>query len=259
MISLSNLIKAEFTKSDQDKIIIHNRTLTLIKTMDEREKQPADLSTYNQEAEKIIEDAKRMAEELLNNAKQEYENQLAAIDELRQNWENEKLQLMEEAKDLGYKAGFEAGKQQGHDEYQEQLVFAKELIEKARIEASEYIEASERTILQLAIQVAEQIIVSKLDENEEAFLNIVKKVLQEAKEHYHLYLYIHPSKYDLIIIHKDELVRMMNREKNLLIYPDDQLAENACILESSFGRIDASIDSQLAVLKEKLLNLLEEE
>ena len=43
------------------------------------------------------------------------------------------------------------------------------------------------------------------------------------------------------------------------IFPDDDLKETDCIIESTFGRIDASVDSQLHELKLKLLQILEGE
>lgn len=259
MISLSNLIKAEFAKSDHDKKVIRNRSLSFVQTTEVPKTHQEDLSTFYQKAEKILDDARKTANGIIAEAHQEYENQVMVISEQKQNWESEKLQLMEEARTSGYNDGLLIGKQEGFEEYSQQIYFAKDIVEKASHEASEYIDASERTILQLSIQIAEQIIAHTLDENEEIYLNIVKKVLKETKEHHHLHLYVHPLKYEFVLEHKDELLGMMNREKNLLISPDEELAENACILESSFGRIDASIDSQLAVLKEKLLNLLEEE
>ena len=41
-------------------------------------------------------------------------------------------------------------------------------------------------------------------------------------------------------------------ETEMYIYPDNDLAENACIIDTDGERIDASVDSQLHELKTKL-------
>ena len=45
---------------------------------------------------------------------------------------------------------------------------------------------------------------------------------------------------------------------NATMYPNGELDEHACYIESENGRIDASIDSQLQEIKRKLMDILEE-
>jgi len=40
------------------------------------------------------------------------------------------------------------------------------------------------------------------------------------------------------------------------IYPDDDLEEFSCYIESEHGRIDASVSSQLVELKKNMMELL---
>lgn len=259
MILLSNLIKAKYTNEDSSKKTIQYRTLTLLHSFDHKTQETPDMLEIHHQADEIIAKAKRDAETMLLKAKEESQKQLLKIEEAKQLWEIEKEQLIEETKKTGYEAGIQAGKQDGYLQYSEQLNLAKEIVMKAKNEANEYIEASEKTVLQLALKVAEQILKTKLEETPEQFLSLIKHVLKDAKEYHQIQLFVHPSKYELVSRNKDELLAMCNREKNMLIYPDDELSETSCVLESSFGRIDASIDSQLSELKSKLLDLLEEE
>jgi flagellar assembly protein FliH len=49
------------------------------------------------------------------------------------------------------------------------------------------------------------------------------------------------------------------KDTELYIFPDDELEESSCIIESENGRMDASVDSQLQEIKVKLTELLEGE
>ena len=49
------------------------------------------------------------------------------------------------------------------------------------------------------------------------------------------------------------------KDIDFYIYPDDELEETSCIIESENGRIDASVDSQLEEIKIKLFEMLESE
>lgn len=55
------------------------------------------------------------------------------------------------------------------------------------------------------------------------------------------------------------MIALFPKELDFYIYPDEELSEMDCIIESANGRIDASIDSQLEEIKNKLIELLESE
>jgi flagellar assembly protein FliH len=68
---------------------------------------------------------------------------------------------------------------------------------------------------------------------------------------------VNPSRYSFLLSRKDELIALFPREVDFYIYPDEDLLEEACLIESANGRIDASVDSQLDEIKNKLIDLLE--
>lgn len=72
-------------------------------------------------------------------------------------------------------------------------------------------------------------------------------------------VYVHPFYYEMLVQQKDELRAVFNQPTDIFIYPDEQLTENGCVIETPFGRIDASVDTQLQQIKQQLLERLEEE
>ena len=71
-----------------------------------------------------------------------------------------------------------------------------------------------------------------------------------------MYILLH---YEELLSKKEELMTIFSNVVNLFIYPDSDLSEDSCLIESSSGRIDASIDTQLSEIKVKLTELLESE
>ncbi|KAB2337508.1 flagellar assembly protein FliH [Cytobacillus depressus] len=259
MISLSRLIKG-LTFSDgqlqSDKKIISIKVFKPFTEEDEIESPAINLDV---QAEEIIENARLEADALINNARQEAELLRQQLEEKLQSFEAEKEQITLHAKEAGYNAGLEDGRQNGYLEYHEIIQSAQAIVESAKKDYRTHVESSEKEILEIGMKVAQKIIGKMIIDNEEDFLSIVKRALKEAREHEEIQLHIHPLHYDFLLANKYELKTLFPKEVDLFIYPDDELTESSCIIESVNGRIDASVDSQLDEVKQKLNELLEGE
>ena len=55
--------------------------------------------------------------------------------------------------------------------------------------------------------------------------------------------------YQYLLSQKEELITIFSHETNLFIYPNEDLPEDGCVIESESGRLDASIDTQLLEIK----------
>ncbi|WP_160118358.1 flagellar assembly protein FliH [Bacillus sp. V59.32b] len=207
------------------------------------------LDEAHSEAEAIIRDARQQAEQIMEQAKV-----------AREHFEQvEKQQLIQEAREQGFNEGMEFGKQKGYDECTASINHAKEIVIASKNDYQTNIEASEGTILELGIKVAEQIIGTKLQESGDVYLSIVRQAVKKTRDHRELQLHVHPTYYEYILTQKEELISLFPKETEFYIYPDQDLGENDCIIESTHGRIDAGVDSQLAEIKQKLFDLLEGE
>ena len=64
---------------------------------------------------------------------------------------------------------------------------------------------------------------------------------------------------NFLLSKKEELLSIFPQDTNLVIYPDSDLSEDSCLIESPSGRIDARIDTQLTEIKMNLIEFLEGE
>jgi flagellar assembly protein FliH len=239
-----------------------NQRLIKIKPVEVLRKVPEQVSEHTEKNQEVIQQkvkAMQMEIEELSQKKQtliEQTNQTIAVE--KENWQREKKDWIEEAKQEGYTAGLKKGEIAGYEEYKAKLEQANQLIDAATNQYHTIIENSDEAILQLAVNVAGKILNQQILEESSAFLGIIKGAIKEIKDQSVVTINLHPSNYDLVVQHREELVRLLEEETKLTIYIDATLAENACLIEHPFGQIDASVDTQLLKIREVLHDYLME-
>jgi flagellar assembly protein FliH len=261
MISLSRLIKSFDTASKE-----HERKVISLKSLSQASNESVkstgaevkDIERMKEQAKRIVADAGMQANNIRQEADQLYEHAEKQIKKEKQIWEQEKLRLIESAKQEGYEQGLKQGQADGLKQYEELIDDGKQLVEMIQKGYEKNISDSESTILLLGIKIAEKILKTEIQSNHNQFFNIVRSAIKEVKEQQHIQIRIHPNLYPFIISKKDELQSIfIDPSTQLFVYPDNDIEDHGCIVESSFGRIDASVDSQLEEIKQKLIELLE--
>ncbi|MFP3720956.1 flagellar assembly protein FliH [Niallia circulans] len=252
---MSRLIKSRYSKPETatEKVISIKYIDTFNTEMDlSREVTQAE---YN----RIVESAWEEAEELKAQALKEAELIRIQLSEERQNWDIEKASLIEEARKNGFQAGYEEGQNVGYNEMLSFIQQAKDTVTASKEDYEKYLQSAETTILELAIEVAEKIMNNKIKEEEENFLYLVQNALKEVRKQKEIQLHVSPIHYEMLVAEKEELLQLFPIKPNLFIFPDETIDENACIIETANGRLDASVDTQLLMIKSKLLEILESE
>ncbi|HAQ08025.1 MAG TPA: flagellar assembly protein FliH [Bacillus bacterium] len=254
---MSRLIKSNFsTAAEADKKVISIRVIGT-GTSDAHE-QPI-YSHTEEERNQILKQAEHEADRMIANALAEAQSIREQVRKEQQEWEQEKVILTEDAKTIGHERGLIEGQARGYEEYRGMIQSAHEIIEASKRDYHNHIDASEKVILELGVKVAAKILGKKISENEEDFLALVKRALKNARDYKEIQLHVHPEHYSFLLAHKDELIAIFPKEIGFYIFPDDELGNDSCIIESENGRVDACVDSQLEEIKQKLFELLEGE
>lgn len=256
-ISLSRLIKSTWVPqefSNENKVI----SIKTIKNRAEENEEESSFVSY-QERERILAAAQAEADRIVQEAHGHAERIREQMEQQQLSFQLELQAMAEQAQHTGFMQGHEEGRQLGYHEAQALIDQAKETVALSKYDFEKKVESGERTILSLALKVAETIIAGTLTGDSERFLPIVKKALKEAREYREIQLHVHPSHYEYLLVQKEDLIRIFPKETELYIYPDSELTEQSCIIESTNGRIDASVDQQLDEIKRKLYELLESE
>ncbi|MBN8199589.1 flagellar assembly protein FliH [Bacillus sp. NTK034] len=259
MILLSRLIKSytSAVPKEEKKVISIRLLQSNLNHIEDVSEQNTDRT--DEELQAMMNSAREEAERIVNAARIDSEKKTRQMEEQLEALEQEKQKVLEEARSEGFAAGADEGRQSSLREYSELIHMAREVVNSAKHDYKQHIESSERTILNLGLKVAGKILGEVLDQNSDQFLSIVKRALKEVREYTEIQLHVHPMHYDLILSHKEELIRVFPKETDLYIYPDEELSNTSCIIESANGRIEASVDSQLEEIKRKLFEMLESE
>lgn len=261
MILLSRVIKSPFARTVSN----HAKTIEIKQVIHHKESYSNEIEEQQNnivetvDTEAMIQEAKLEAEAIVQRALDEANAIREQISQEKLNAEEEMQLLKEQAKQEGYQEGFHQGETNALTQYEAIIEEAKSIVELAKQDYLTTIEKAEPVIIDLAMAVCQKIIGNVIDENDEAWNIVVKKVIEEVREHDDVKLYVHPNYYERTLAQKDELLSILNQSQELYIYPSATQDEHTCIIETPFGRIDATISSQLEEVKQQLHEKLREE
>ncbi|WP_406590056.1 flagellar assembly protein FliH [Bacillus atrophaeus] len=246
---MSNVIKQESSISPEKE----RRKLSL----QEVRLKKIDLEPHAEvKPEALIARAKAEADRMSEQAASQVENIRRQIEQEKNNWANERQLLVEEAKQDGFEQGMELGKAEALQQYAGLINQANDIAKMSRKDLEDKLESASEEIVELAVALAKKVWQQKADDKE-AFVLLVKQVINEVKDYDDISIYVDPHYYETVYQQKDEIQQLLHKDCRLGLYADDKAAEGSCYIETPFGRVDASVDTQLMQLKHKLLTALE--
>lgn len=209
---------------------------------------------------RMLEDAKEFAEEQVRAASMEAEQLLLDAKMQIENWWNERRQqdehLIEAIKSEGYSQGFEEGKAQAEimlqSKIEEMMNEAASVLQQAYTEKGRIIQEAEPFLVDLSCAIAEKVIDKQLDLEPEYTIELIKKSLSRKREQGVLTLCVAPSYFSFIQAAREELSLVIDSQAELQIIPDATVRDRGCVIRSSFGSVDARIDTQLTEIKKEL-------
>ncbi|MBM7571820.1 flagellar assembly protein FliH [Aquibacillus albus] len=216
----------------------------------ESEKKQMQMDDINQklnDALASLDATKKQTKSLMDQCKQQISTE-------REEWETEKEESRDLARQEGYLEGFQNGKDEALKKYESLIGEARRLIDIANQDYQSTLDNSEEVILELGLKMASKIINHELEVND-SYIELVKAVLEEVKDQPLISIFAHIEDYEVMLMYKDELMNIVSSKAKLSIYPDNNLNKGSCIVESPFGKIDAGVDSQLQEIRNHLSDL----
>lgn len=247
---LSNVIKSP-EPAGQNKVI---RLTTLVPS---EELTGATTESANQTVEERISQSQKQAAQIIDAAQQQKSEIEAALQIQKERAEKAQKAAYEQSRQAGYKAGFQQGSDAGKADWQKRIDQVNQLIDQMRADYQKKIAGAEPDILKLAMAVAEKILGTSIASDENKWFSLVSRAVREVRDQKTVKIIVPPEHFDTLDRHKEELDALV-RDAEIYIYADGDLQKDACIIETEFGRIDAGIDSQLSVIKQKLKEIVEE-
>ncbi len=270
MILLSNVIKSfAYYPLEEKKIVESLAAFTTVNSdsppADEgfTEEMQLEINDATSLKKQILDDAEAFASEQIEEAKrecalirQETESDIASW------WESkraEDVEIANASKQVGFDEGYREGVAQAESalrkEYDDMLAEARSILESSYKLKQQIIQESEPFLIDLSTSIAEKIIVRQLSLEPGWVIEFIQKILSRRREKGIITLCVAPSQFAFIQDAREELITSIDSQAELEIIPDSSVQDQGCVIRSSYGSIDARIDTQLKEIKSVLQQL----
>ncbi|WP_152392469.1 FliH/SctL family protein [Paenibacillus guangzhouensis] len=231
--------------------------------VDESEVQAKREAEYEKIRKQIMDEAAFVAEEEVRHATDEAERIVEAAKAEAEEWWQERRQEDEQLIEMSKLDGFERGYQEGLEQAQEatrqqveqMLAEAKAILEQAYLAKDQIIQEAEPFLVNLSCAIAEKIVDKHLSMEQDYAVELIRKQLTRKREQGMITLCVAPEHLAFVQAAREELILSIDSQAELQILPDSSVTDWGCVIRSSYGSIDARIDTQLTEVKKHLLQI----
>jgi flagellar assembly protein FliH len=150
-------------------------------------------------------------------------------------------------KDNAAKEGYKAGLERAQGDI-EQVKTAIEDFLKAKQEVFEYIAPD---ILEISIDIARKIVKHEIEQNPEIVLATILDVLKNiSQDEAKITIKVNPEQLALTKDSIPEIIALTGLETKIHVFADESIDLGSCIVLTSNGVVDATINTQLEIIKE---------
>jgi len=179
------------------------------------------------EAERIMDEAKKSAEFLLAEVKQN-------------------------AKEEGYTYGERLAQQH----YNDLIAEATEFREQSKKLYEKTLASLEHDIVDLVLNIAEKVVGDEIRNNQEAIIGVVRETILSCCNRENIVLKVSNDDYDYVVANEETLRMNIKGLDELEIRKDSSLAKGSCVIETEYGSIDGSCDTRLESIRKAFFELL---
>ena len=211
--------------------------------------------------EELLQAAKQQAAELLAQANQEInEMKVRAERETAQEAERIKAATAEAAKKQGHATGLQQGLDEAKRQMAEQLKqtadICNAMVAAAEQESSRVLLEAEPKIIELVLAISRKIICDEVEERPAVVLGLVRGALERVRDQNQIIIHVSPEDYEFILQSRQLLQTVVGAERSLTLTADAVLGKGGCLIETSFGTVEAGIDTQLESIRRVLQGML---
>jgi flagellar assembly protein FliH len=186
----------------------------------------------------IFKDAENQAREIVENAKKTAES--------------EAVRIKKEAFEKGYEEGMAKAAHEGKVYISDAVKSLSALIKELASFKKALLEDAEKQLAKLSVLIANKIILSKLDEDDEIIVNVAKKAIKALVDRETLTINLNPKDVEVMKREKVSLMQEIDGIKKLTIIEDESILRGGCYIETESSEVDARIDKQLGIIDKTL-------
>lgn len=147
------------------------------------------------------------------------------------------------------KEGYEAGIQSASED----IAQVRETLNTFLSAPQEVFDYIAPNILQISIDIAQKIIKSEITQNPQVLLDKITEILKTlSKEEPKITVRVSPMQINIAKQGMPDVMAAAGLETKIVVLPDESISDGGCVVTTNNGVIDATIESQLAIVMEAL-------
>ena len=224
-------MEAERVKENAEKAafkVMQQKTLDVKKTVEEAK----------EEAARIVEEAEQKAGRIEEGAKKKALSYIQGA--------------VKKARAEGREEGFSKGEEEAGRLIERLHVILDAAIDKRK----SLIDSTERQLIDLVLLISKKVVKVISEKARAVVVANVKEALKKVSGETEITIKVNTKDLDITTKHKNSLIKQIEGIKHVTVEEDSRIDPGGCIIETSFGDIDARIQRQLGLLEEKIRELI---
>lgn len=190
-----------------------------------------DNPTPEEQAQALLDEAQRQASATIGNAQKEAAK---IINQAKAEAEELKIQAQQQ--------GYQSALQQAEAEASNIRMQAQQVLQQAEEVRKETFAVMEQEIINLAVEIAEKFLATKLNLDPDVVVDTAKEALHLVKDREQITIYVNPEDIGPYIGRKPELAQMLSDRASLSIIADAKVNPGGCLIKTEQGIVDATAD-----------------
>jgi flagellar assembly protein FliH len=168
------------------------------------------------------------------------------------------LALEKEAYEKGFAQGEKDGIELGHKKTEVVLQQLRSLLAEMERQRNVLYHNFGREMVHLILGIAQKVLHREIVMKEDDITQTLQRAITQVVDRKKVIVHLHPADYQALADHPDSVPYAQGAEQGLKIVADPGIQRGGCLLETSFGDVDATIDAQLGCVAEQIWKIFEE-
>jgi len=209
-----------------------------------------EMSTGEAAQEKMKEDTETVFTRIFRDDTHSFAGNTVPEGEVSENLKLEAKRLEEQAYFKGFEKGEKEGLESARSRIESLLSSLKEALLGLQKVKKEVLLDSEREAVELALAIARKIVCQEVATDRNVVLNVVKESLRKVVGHKKIKIRLCPDDLQFMNDAKSQIQGLTEDFEKIIFEADKSIMNGGCIIDTTFGDIDARIDRQLQAVEE---------
>jgi len=214
-------------------------------------KQEAEETAFKLVQQKTVE-ARKIKENAENEAKRIVEDANLKAEQIVKEAEEKAEEILEKAKEEAFESGFNEGFQKGEEEVKRLIDRLHIILQAAIDKRKEILKNAETQLIDLVLLIARKVVKTISEEERNVVIENIKEALKKVRGEAEITIRVNIKDLEITTKQKENFISMIESLENVRIEEDSRVDPGGCIIETSFGDIDARIQTQLNIIEEKI-------